>query len=454
MGTVMDVYAFADVGHTYGEQTPTYRCVPTSLLFPASEWRFELLVSRNGWIGSVSTFFWRLKVQLKDSNTVLTIDTRTVKRHPEALSRVESPVLKATPSEGTFLVGTTLAISLHSVIEAVEGEVEWQEAVKARVSVPTIFDPTIPASNARDYAYGTVIAMEISSVQVAWADHANGCSIGDTRPLTHQRASDITIVDPFYHNSLARYELTWVTPDVRAFEAQEYFVFPDGTRVHSSTMEFSPPPVPATPHSLSSSIDASTTSNLANTHKDGAETASQTLSSSSHSSPLPGDVVPPLVYFSAGRGCKYAHHPDPSKCTTMNGQIERKLSQRDVDRQLSLNAPHVQHSGVGYQLDDVAYVKQMCSGKMERYRKSCSRQISSPTCTLAIQTSSHLTTCILCLLLWKTTRWRGEVYCNRWIMRIALRPFGGFVTITSSLTFRFTCLTMPNLTITTELATL
>jgi ubiquitin-protein ligase len=374
MGTVVDVYTFAKVGPVYGEGRPSYECVPTQLLFPASEWRFELLVWRNGWIGSVHKLFWRLKVQLEDSQTILTIDTRTMKHTPVALKREPSPVLKPDPSEGTFILGTTLAVHKDTVIEDVEGDEEWVAASQRRTLHPEYLENI--SENRDEYAIGKIISTEISSLHVIWLDHAVGSNVGDTKPTTQQRLSDVRIVDPFYHNSFCRYELTWISPDIiDHYSSKTDFVFPDGTIIPSSSLKSSETSNPGTSNPTPSNSPSATVGDHGSSIKDVASPSPSNSSTASaptiiEDEPKPLEHVegedsfisyapsnPALEKPAVRRGSRYASHPEPGKVSTMSGHYERHLTPQDRDRQHSLNAPFIADRGHGYTMEELGYVQ-------------------------------------------------------------------------------------------------
>lgn len=231
MGTVTQVQSFVELGHVYGNDKPIYRCVPAALLYPSSEWRFELAVSRNGWIGSVFRFFWRLRLKLDTSDTILTVDTWSLSEPPIPLLRRESPILKDQPAEGRFFVGTTVAIPVRAPIENIEGDFNWIAAASTRTDFPDTMS-NIPADERNTYVLGMIISSELSGVFVNWADHAQGENVGNTRPHIHQSVRDISVVDPYFYNSLGRYELTWATPEIREhYVDKDHFHFPDGTQL-------------------------------------------------------------------------------------------------------------------------------------------------------------------------------------------------------------------------------
>jgi ubiquitin-conjugating enzyme E2 O len=305
MGTVVEVYGFADIGHVYGENEPTYTSVPTNMLYPASDWRFELLVAKNGWIGSVTQIMWKYKVQLLDSETILTLDS--LQHDAKPIARLQPTVLPACPSSSTHFVGTYVLVATSWTPLHTQGDQEWREAIKSR-QLPHPKLPEEIASMETTDAWGLITESEISHVIVSWADHALGGNVGTTQPHNLQHISSITVVDPFFHNSFSRYELTWLTPDIKKdYLNKQLYEFPDGTKIDRQTTETYSP-----------------------------------------SEPYVRESTYPMIQWNK--------HPDPSKASTMTGTYERVLSYNDQRRRESLNAPHVR-AGSTYKTEDLMYIK-------------------------------------------------------------------------------------------------
>lgn len=384
MGTIVDVHTFATVEATYGENSTCYEAVPTKLLFPASEWRFELLVWRNGWIGSVHKLYWRLKIQLQDSETILTIDTRTSKHVPVSVARDPSRFLKDVPGEGTLLVGSTVAVHTNSVVEATEGDVEWIEAVGRRAEHPDYMNP-ISSDSRGDYAIGKIMESEISSLYVIWTDHAKGGGVGDTRPTSQQRLSDVKIIDPYYYNCFARYELTWLTPDIiNHYATQDHFIFSDGTSIPVSAVKshyqrkltsdgssfnassFSTNE--SVPTSKTSDSEPQATPNYSKAPENDFHNGTTSLQveenavASKTKELETQEIQETVAAFSKntiGHGSRYARHPEPEKVNTMSGAYERELDEADIGRRTSLNAQFVVEGQSGYRKENLAYIKSL-----------------------------------------------------------------------------------------------
>lgn len=393
MGTVTEVHSFMELGHVYGDDKPIYRCVPSALLYPSTEWRFELAVARNGWIGSVSRFCWRLRVQLETSDTILTIDTWSVGTSPITLSRRESPVLKDQPAEGRYFVGTTIAFSVQSPIENVEGDLEWISKAAARTEFPD--DYTVPEHLRSTHVIGTIISSELSGVVVCWVDHAQGDCAGTTRPHCHQALQDINIVDPYFHNSLGRYEVTWATPEIREhYVGNDHFCFPDGTRIHRDIIDKYQQEKALKSESSNNekmdgntNLDTSTTIDQSESETSTTQTASTSESAPQSTSqgqdttfssafmPPPPDPTSkkPIFSFqqyaalfehrhrkvpisSSSFFTKWTEHPDKTAATT-TGPYERVMADYEVSRRSSpLMAPYAAKKG-GYEEDDLLYVR-------------------------------------------------------------------------------------------------
>lgn len=401
MGTVTEVHSFVELGHVYGDDKPIYRCVPAVMLYPSSEWRFELAVARNGWIGSVSRFCWRLRVKLETSETIVTVDTWSMGSLPIPLLRRTSHLLKDQPAEGRFLVGTTVAISTSSLLENLEGDTNWIAPASARTDFPEAMS-TIPESERSSYALGLIVSSELSGVIVSWADHAQGDCAGSTRPYAHQSVHDISVVDPYFCNSIGRYELSWATPEIRKdYVDRDHFYFPDGTRLPRSII--------ADHHDKAVAKTLKATQDAKSQAENGKEStgSSESVESSSQSEAAPGstdssndtsassseaqpqDTSFPPIFTPPPAGSitlkpipsfqqfaeavpsrpksvkisdtaittRYTKHPSPTDSTT-TGSYERVMTDYEYSRRLApLMAPYaVERGALGYVEDDLVYV--------------------------------------------------------------------------------------------------
>lgn len=399
MGTVTEVHSFVELEHVYGNDKPIYRGVPAVMLYPSSEWRFELAVARNGWIGSVSRFCWRLRIKLETSETIVTVDTWSMGEAPITLLRRSSHFLKDQPAEGRFLVGTTVAISTSSHLENVEGDANWIVPASARTEFPDAMS-SIHEPDRNLYALGLIVSSELSGVIVSWADHAQGGAVGNTRPHCHQSVHDISVVDPYFCNSIGRYELSWATPQIRQnYVDRDYFYFPDGSRIPCSLI--------ADHHDKSAAKTLKSLQEAASKAENGkdstgsSETAPGSSQSESQSSeatdsnpgssseaPTQDTSFPPVFNPSLSSTAKkpilsfqhlaepsafpskfvkisdtsittrFTNHPSKTDSTT-TGTYERVMTDYEYSRRLApLMSPHaIEKGGLGYVEDDLVYVR-------------------------------------------------------------------------------------------------
>lgn len=402
MGTVTEVYSFADLEHVYSEDKLMYSQVPSNLLFPASAWRFELAVSRDGWIGGVNKFYWRLRVRLGTSKTLLTIDTyKVLGKALLPLARRRSHVLKDKPSEGRFIVGTLVAIARNASVDGVEGDKEWRTA-----PLPSTTEFAGTLDDCQQYVTGIIVATDLSGLHVDWADYAEGAGAGGFKPRPYQRIDQVSIVDPGLFCSFGRYELSWATPEIQSGYTGDngYFQFPDGTRLNKALLR----PFRA----FSEFKDTSSTNNTANqrdpspTNDSNGRKENDDPKTTSSSAPTPSndpdstesrpseEVSPPtytppppaintaapksasLSYHPLAESCAnseplksieernvfaiHRKHPDSTSATTLEG-YSRKMTDSQFARfkQAFMHLQMLNSDNRGYVEDDLVYVKSM-----------------------------------------------------------------------------------------------